>query len=91
MGAGCISPAQYKYSYVLINVYYYLILSNQIMRLIVLLSILFFSCGQNPIDYKIIIDSNDQILTKNSNIKLSLSEVINESESSVNFFLKFKF
>ena len=57
------------------------------MRLIIFLSILFFSCGQNHIDYKIIVDSNDQILTKNSNIKLSLSEVVSEGESSVNFFL----
>ena len=37
------------------------------MRLIIFLSILFFSCGQNHIDYKIIVDSNDEILTKNFN------------------------
>ena len=50
------------------------------MRLIIFLSILFFSCGQNHIDYKIIVDSNDEILTKNSNIKLSLNEAsFNES------------
>ena len=51
------------------------------MRLIIFLSILFFSCGQNPIEYNIVIDSNDQILTKNSNIILSLSEVTSEGES----------
>ena len=60
------------------------------MRLIIFLSILFFSCGQNHIDYKIIVDSNDDILTKNSNIKLSLNEAISEGESSVNFFLNDK-
>ena len=60
------------------------------MRLIIFLSILFFSCGQNHIDYKIIVDSNDEILTKNSNIKLSLNEAISEGESSVNFFLNDK-
>ncbi len=60
------------------------------MRLVIFLSILVFSCGQNPIEYNIVIDSNDQILTKNSNIKLSLSEVVSEGESSVNFFLNDK-
>ena len=60
------------------------------MRLIIFFSILFLSCAQNPIDFKIIVDSNDQILTKNSNIKLSLSEVVSEGEYSINFFLNDK-
>ena len=45
----------------------------------------FFFMWSKSIDYKIIVDSNDEILTKNSNIKLSLNEAINEGESSVNF------
>ena len=60
------------------------------MRLIIFYSILFLSCSQNPLDYKIIVESDDQILTKNSNIKLSLSEVTNESKFTVNFFLNEK-
>ena len=54
------------------------------MRLVIFLSILVFSCGQNPIDYNIVIDSNDQILTKNSNIKLSLNEIVNKINKSLN-------
>ena len=60
------------------------------MRLIIFFSIFFLSCGQKPLDYTIVVESNDQILTKNSNIKLSLSEVISEGEYSVNFFLNDK-
>ncbi len=57
------------------------------MRLILFFSILVISCGTNSLDYKIIIDSSDQILTKNSNIKLSVSEIDNKNDVSISFFL----
>ena len=57
------------------------------MRLILFFSILVISCGTNTLNYKIIIDSSDQILTKNSNIKLSVSEIDNKNDVSISFFL----
>ena len=57
------------------------------MRLILFFSILVISCGTNTLNYKIIIDSSDQILTKNSNIKLSVSEIDNKDDVSISFFL----
>ena len=57
------------------------------MRLILFCSVLFLSCGTNSVDYKIIIDSSEQILTKNSNIKLSVSDIDNKNDVSISFFL----